>query len=75
MFKVIFSSLLLFVVVFFPYSEEARAFKPGIHEDITETSLKSMGFDTDSADEVGDSNYNCEKKGPGSNYFAGPKHS
>jgi len=56
MFKLVFSSILLFVA-FFPCSEEAWAFKPGIHEDLTETALESMGFDTDSADEVGDSNY------------------
>lgn len=56
MFKLVFSSLLLFVV-FFPCSEEAWAFKMEIHEDFTEEALESMGFDTDSADEVGDSNY------------------
>ncbi|MGH7321493.1 MAG: vWA domain-containing protein, partial [Candidatus Rokuibacteriota bacterium] len=35
----------------------AAAFKVGIHEDITEEILRGRGFDNDSADEVGDSNY------------------
>lgn len=35
----------------------APAFKQGFHEKITEEELKSRGFDADSADEVGDSNF------------------
>lgn len=35
----------------------ARAFDPGIHEDITEAVLQGLGFDEDSADEVGDSDF------------------
>lgn len=33
------------------------AFDPSIHEDATEEVLRALGFDSDSADEVGDSNY------------------
>jgi len=33
------------------------AFDPSIHEEISEQVLQNRGFDTDSADEVGDSNY------------------
>ena len=33
------------------------AFDPGIHERATEAVLRARGFDVDSADEVGDSNY------------------
>jgi hypothetical protein len=35
----------------------APAFKQGFHEQITEQELQSRGFDVDSADEAGDSNY------------------
>lgn len=35
----------------------AQAFKQGYHEDVTEMVLGWQGFDEDSADEVGDSNY------------------
>ena len=36
---------------------DAYAFDPGIHEAITEAVLRAQGFDDDSADEVGDSNF------------------
>lgn len=36
---------------------ESHAFEPSSHEDITESELTSMGFDENSADEVGDSSY------------------
>lgn len=36
---------------------QAHAFKQSFHEDITEAVLRGQGFDDDSADEVGDSNY------------------
>ena len=36
---------------------DALAFKPTIHEVMTEGELRAIGFDVDSADEVGDSNY------------------
>lgn len=35
----------------------ALGFKQGFHEDLTEALLRGEGFDEDSADEVGDSNY------------------
>ncbi|WNG21056.1 hypothetical protein [Cystobacter fuscus] len=35
----------------------ALAFKVGFHEDLTERLLRGQGFDEDSSDEVGDSNY------------------
>lgn len=35
----------------------ALAFKQGYHEQVTESVLRGQGFDEDSADEVGDSNY------------------
>ena len=38
-------------------SANVQAFDPSIHERITEAELTSIGFDVNSADEVGDSNY------------------
>jgi hypothetical protein len=44
---------LVFVAGTFPL----QAFDPGIHETVSEDVLRDRGFDADSADEVGDSNY------------------
>jgi von Willebrand factor A domain-containing protein 7 len=43
--------------VFWGLPTDLVAFDPGIHEDITEEVLRAQGFDDDSADEVGDSNF------------------
>jgi hypothetical protein len=39
------------------FAANVQAFDPGIHERLTEAELKSLGFDANSADEVGDSNF------------------
>ncbi len=56
--KGIFSILaasLVFSAVFLP--KTTQAYKVGVHEQMTEPLLLSLGFDADSTDEVGDSNY------------------
>jgi von Willebrand factor A domain-containing protein 7 len=44
----------LILLLFAPF---LWAFEPSIHERMTEEELRALGFDVDSADEVGDSNY------------------
>jgi von Willebrand factor type A domain len=44
-------------LAFLGSSPLAWAFDPGIHETVSETVLRQRGFDADSADEAGDSNY------------------
>lgn len=50
-------SVLVVVAAAVAFSPLAVAFKPTIHETMTEQELRAAGFDVDSADEVGDSNF------------------
>lgn len=47
----------LFLLLVFALQPQAYAFKQQYHEQVTESRLQGAGFDVDSADEVGDSNY------------------
>lgn len=56
--------VLIVQLVFVAGTSPLHAFDPGIHETVSETVLQGRGFDADSADEVGDSNYYTDTAEP-----------